>query len=77
MYYSKQIDDYLCLKYSELMPQIQDIHVRIMPETAAHLCQSTYHMVSLLLLVVTVIASNKQLLATDKQANHYQELGGQ
>ena len=31
------------------MPQIQDIHIHIMPKTVTHLCQSTGLMVSLLL----------------------------
>ena len=38
-------------KYSVLTPQIQDIHVHIMPEIVTHLCQLTSIMVSCLLLL--------------------------
>ena len=61
------------------MPQIQDVHVHIVPEAVADLCQLTSRTVSCLLLLpwciaitgyqiiaIIVMACNNQLLATDK-----------
>ena len=69
-------------KYSILTPQIQDIHIRIIPETVAHPCQYTGVMENHLLLYVpwctaitgkcnSQLQANKRIVTKHKSANKY------